>query len=360
MSMAIPSANALYVDNIRTKLRTLFLKYCKELNSNNIEAKNTEKKICSNINTILEHACFEFVTILSVEQITTILSQIDFQTVRDYEILIPRLIKSSCQNKQFDAFQIVSCINFSGLNFDMNTCMDCLSYFNSISSFTSKITQMYDHMREIPSTDIKFYKEENTELKQQIDELKQEIKEIKLIKGSYFTPIRKRPDNFQSNIFKAIADGDLRSVQYLYERKHVDIEVRDSNGNTPLLYAVSRGRKYITRYLIENVSANIHARNMHGRSLLHLAAANGRRNILEHLLDSYGMKSFINDKDSYGNTPLHRAAYFGKSVPTIELLLEKNADKYKKNSKGQTPYDVTCSGNIHNPNYFPIKELLKF
>ena len=353
MSTAIPSANELYADNIRQRLRILFSKYRREMDSNNYEAKNTEKMICKHISIILEHALFEFVTYLSVEQITTILREIDFQTVKDYEVLIPRLIKSSCQNKQLNAFEIVSAINFSNLNFDINAYIDFLRYFNPLTSFTTKLTDEFDQMNSIPATDYEYYKSENTKLKQQIQELK-------LIKGSYFTPIRKCPQNFRSDIFKAISEGDLKSVQYLYEHMHIDIEAKNIDGNTPLLYAVSRGKKYISRYLIENADADLHAKNKYGRNILHLACANGRSNLLEHLLDAYGLESSLNDKDLNGNTPLHRAAYFGKSVKTIQILLKRNADKYKKNNFGQTPYDVACDGKMSHPNYSQIKELLRF
>ncbi|MHA1381970.1 MAG: ankyrin repeat domain-containing protein, partial [Candidatus Helarchaeota archaeon] len=49
--------------------------------------------------------------------------------------------------------------------------------------------------------------------------------------------------------------------------------------------------------------------------------------------------NLVNEKDKYDHTPLHIAAFYGKSE-IAKLLIENGADVYKKNNFGETPLDI--------------------
>ena len=49
----------------------------------------------------------------------------------------------------------------------------------------------------------------------------------------------------------------------------------------------------------------------------------------------------INIQDPWGDTPLHRAAYFG-NIEMVQLLLKKGANKHLKNKKGRTPANLAA------------------
>ncbi len=73
--------------------------------------------------------------------------------------------------------------------------------------------------------------------------------------------------------------------------------------------------------------------NCSGHTALYLAAINFGNEELVRLLLEHG--AYPNIQDSYGDTPLHRAAYSGyKEV--VELLIAHGADTQIKDSDGKT------------------------
>lgn len=73
-----------------------------------------------------------------------------------------------------------------------------------------------------------------------------------------------------------------------------------------------------------------------GPSLLHLAAQSGNPALVQYLLNQ-GLS--VNDRDNYGQTPLHYAVNinfrFGEA--TVRLLLEHGADVEARDGQGRTP-----------------------
>ena len=91
--------------------------------------------------------------------------------------------------------------------------------------------------------------------------------------------------------------------------------------------------------LLLQKGADINLCNSAGRSQLHIAAEYGLRDIAELLLD-HGMDPDIKDRD--GSTPLHLAAF--RSLPTIELLLQRGASINAQNHAGQTALHYCVRG----------------
>ena len=357
MSIAPPEDEN--IKKIVESCRYLMERYVYYLDKNRDKATIKEETIISNISEILRYAPLDFVRMLSVDQIVNIIQQVNFAVLPDAEDIIYKLIKSSCENMQFDAFKILCAVNFSNLDFNLGTLLAILSVFSRISTFAKKLYEVNCNSASTIEVDVSAKDERINELYNRISALEKENLSIKVIKGSYFTPIKHKPKDYIENIFQAISHGSLASVQYLYEVEHINMEQTDDNGNTPLLLSILRGRKYIMRYLIENVNANRLAKNNNGRGILHTACANGRFDLAKNLLSAYGMKGQINSVDHFGNTPLHRAAYYGIKPEMIEFLLTQGADKMRRNNNGLTPYDVACAGATNQSNYHQIRDILR-
>jgi ankyrin repeat protein len=110
-------------------------------------------------------------------------------------------------------------------------------------------------------------------------------------------------------------------------------EMSDKFGRTALARAASRGALRTVEKLVNN-GANIHTRDLHSSTLLHHAAHCGRVKVALFLLDKD--RTLINATDSYGNTPLHKAALFGHTN-AVRLLLEKGANIDSQNKGQETP-----------------------
>lgn len=149
-----------------------------------------------------------------------------------------------------------------------------------------------------------------------------------------------------------------------------DLEARDIHGWTPLHAAASFDRADLARALIE-LGADLRARDRRGFTPLHAAANDGAAAAAGLLLDrgapvderstkvadltpveegerTLEMRPF--DYQAYfrwhqggkvedGQTPLHRAAYWGHAELTA-LLLEHGADVHAADALGQTPLDL--------------------
>jgi ankyrin repeat protein/tRNA A-37 threonylcarbamoyl transferase component Bud32 len=102
-----------------------------------------------------------------------------------------------------------------------------------------------------------------------------------------------------------------------------NIVAKDYQGNTPLHFAPS---PEIAALLI----ADVNARNSYGETPLHKAVENDKTEVVEFLL-AKGANS--NAQDNQGETPLHKA----DNTTIIELLLDQNANSNAQDNWGNTP-----------------------
>jgi len=161
---------------------------------------------------------------------------------------------------------------------------------------------------------------------------------------------------------------------------HPDINAKDLEGFTPLHTAVMRDQFDIVARLL-NVGAKVdepskygdrplnfvksrqiaelllaHKANINGvdkgkllNTPLHSAAFYGRTEVAELLIER---GANMNSQDTNGDTPLHRAAfaYSRNSLNTVRLLIEKGANMNLVNYQGKRPVDMG--------NNIPIKTLI--
>ncbi|MFW5664458.1 MAG: ankyrin repeat domain-containing protein [Coleofasciculus sp.] len=108
-----------------------------------------------------------------------------------------------------------------------------------------------------------------------------------------------------------------------------NIVAKDYQDNTPLHFAPS---PEIAALLI----ADINARNSYGETPLHKAVENDKTELVEFLLAKGGNS---NAQDNQGETPLHKA----DNNTIIELLLDQNANSNAQDNWGNTPLHNAAS-----------------
>ncbi len=102
------------------------------------------------------------------------------------------------------------------------------------------------------------------------------------------------------------------------------MEARDRFGHTPLNYAIKRRRNDVVRYLVQRHGADVDAKSMYSYTPLIIAAWHGNVEAVEILLER-GADVFA--KDSTNMTCLHWAA--NQEHPEIVKLLLKDSTNHQ-------------------------------
>ena len=183
-------------------------------------------------------------------------------------------------------------------------------------------------------------------------------------------------------LIMAAMGGGATIMEHLLENMSIDeINHQDNFGNTALLYAAWNRHYDICKQLIEK-GADIHVIDKDRRTVLIMAAMGGGATIMEHLLENMNIKK-INHQDRFGNTALFYAAWnrhyaickqlievtaqhlladLGIALDQFsiseddgskntdspanyeQLLIEKGADIYATNNRGQTALMAAIMG----------------
>ncbi len=146
-------------------------------------------------------------------------------------------------------------------------------------------------------------------------------------------------------------DVDLITIKRILESSKVDINQPDNNGLTLLQLALINGRNMQTIKSLIQLGANFKTTDTHGFGVLHKAIFGGRKEVIEYLI-SLGLD--INQKDKYGNTPLHcvRNTKLKNYFEITKLLLDAGADLLSRNNNGDTTAHLIASSNIVVPDDF--------
>jgi ankyrin repeat protein len=112
--------------------------------------------------------------------------------------------------------------------------------------------------------------------------------------------------------------------------------------------------------IAEGIDVNVKEIEQNGWTPLHYASAYGHVDIVRELLshNAHGNRTNVNEKDNYGNTPLHGS----DCIEIIRELINHNAHVNEKDNKGWTPlHRMSVCCDIDDSGIFPelIRELLK-
>ncbi|KAL5265822.1 hypothetical protein ACHWQZ_G006498 [Mnemiopsis leidyi] len=144
-----------------------------------------------------------------------------------------------------------------------------------------------------------------------------------------------------SAIFAAIRENQPSVLKIILEavgERLIDSEL-DKFQNTPLHFAAELGHLGCLRELLD-FKFEINAQNEDDKCPLHLAAERGKLKCVQELVKAD--KATLEDKDDYGNQPLHYAALNGH-VDTTIYLCDMGAEVGARNQLGWTPLDCAAS-----------------
>ena len=169
---------------------------------------------------------------------------------------------------------------------------------------------------------------------------KEEIVQMLAREYSGSCPIDSRNSQGQTPLHRACVGGHVGVVKSLLSHK-ASVYIRDKKGHTPIKYA----------HLLQNSDVlfaifsvlGFHSRTVDSQ-LLHQVCGTGTVEFIDYLLSDFELDpSTLNEK--YGNSLLHTAVSHGR-LDMAKLLLEKyKLESYVecRNSIGQTPLHLICS-----------------
>ncbi|XP_047339902.1 E3 ubiquitin-protein ligase mind-bomb-like [Impatiens glandulifera] len=166
-------------------------------------------------------------------------------------------------------------------------------------------------------------------------------------------------NNFTGNIDEYSIDGEtaLHYACKCYSRKSFELlvkrganmEAKNKDGGIPLHTACDIGLFNIVEFIFNNISdRDIRKRMLNsidsdGSTPMHNAVSENIK-IVELLLDivietdnSAGINKMLQAVNTYGDTPLHEAALYGK-VKIVKLLLEVGASPHTRNNEGNVSF----------------------
>ncbi|THU46212.1 hypothetical protein C4D60_Mb09t02570 [Musa balbisiana] len=141
----------------------------------------------------------------------------------------------------------------------------------------------------------------------------------------------------------AAARGDLEMVRLLVQNDESTAYLRDNGGSSAIHVAASFGHVNVIKHLTETCPGCTEVRDGEGGNFFHVAISKRREQVVRFVATSPRLTDLLNEPDSDGNAPLHRAI-ISRDMPIIQMLSSSPSVKLSAtNNRGQTALDVALS-----------------
>ncbi|KAJ6724682.1 ANKYRIN REPEAT PROTEIN-LIKE [Salix viminalis] len=154
--------------------------------------------------------------------------------------------------------------------------------------------------------------------------------------------LRLTDEEMGNSLHYASSIGFLEGVQFLLDKFHNGAYGRNPEGNYPIHLACKSHSVRVVKEYLKEFPYPKEFLNKKGQNILHVAAESGKGNVISYILkqDAKLVEPLLNEMDEDGNTPLHLAAGYGKSVAAFVLVRDKRVDSSAVNNENLTPYDL--------------------
>jgi ankyrin repeat protein len=150
------------------------------------------------------------------------------------------------------------------------------------------------------------------------------------------------PDLCQNNpIFKAVSQGQMESTRLLLDAG-AKIYIHNIYGDTPLHRAAWSGRYDLIKVLLDHVPPPKPRTADAEDSDEERAAAEAGTPKIEQPIEYFNAAKYINERNQFGDTALHMAAFKGR-IDCVNLLLSYDADIGFTNMLGWTALHCACA-----------------
>ncbi|KAM7466502.1 hypothetical protein LguiB_014064 [Lonicera macranthoides] len=118
--------------------------------------------------------------------------------------------------------------------------------------------------------------------------------------------------------------------------------LKDHMGNKAIHIAASRGHVLVLKEIMYRCPDSWDMTGFRSQNILHMAVENQQKNVIEYILEECPIiDALINQKNRFGNTPLHLLSMSSYSMP--QLILHHMADKGVSNNKKMTALDLVTN-----------------
>ena len=140
----------------------------------------------------------------------------------------------------------------------------------------------------------------------------------------------------ETPVYVASKNNRSKIVAYILDRNKESMNKRDADGWSPLLIAASFGHIESTDVLLKH-GVEISTSDKNDQNVVYIASLEGQNKYLEHILaHCQNPADLVNARDVYHNTALHIAAENGH-LSCVNTLLRYKAKADSKNDEEQTP-----------------------
>ncbi|KAL5546448.1 hypothetical protein UlMin_006135 [Ulmus minor] len=140
-------------------------------------------------------------------------------------------------------------------------------------------------------------------------------------------------------LHEAVRNGHLKVVDFLIEKDPDLACITDDGVESPLFMAVERGFYEMAVHILETVP-NCSLSGREGMTIMH-AAAISLPNFVNKALRKTG-PGILEEKNAFGWTPLHYAAYIGDEKLVKLFLKENSSIAYSQNNKGKSALHISA------------------